>query len=262
MTLIGAGSMGGAMLKGWVAQGQSRVIDVVEPFPQAWLTDLAATGQIVLNPVPRAADIVVLAVKPQELPAIGAALGERLAPGGMILSILAGTPIVRLRALAPARAVARAMPNLPAQIGAGISALFVDSDDDADWDLAAGLLSPLGAVERLADEALIDVATAISGSGPGYFFAIAAALAEAGAALGLAPEAAMRLARATLVGAGALAGARGETLAALEAQVASRGGTTAAALAAMRDGDALPILMQRAASAALARAKALAQAKP
>jgi len=70
MTLIGAGSMGGAMLKGWVAQGQSRVIDVVEPFPQAWLTDLAATGHIALNPAPRLADIVVLAVKPRELPAI------------------------------------------------------------------------------------------------------------------------------------------------------------------------------------------------
>lgn len=238
VVLAGAGKMGGAMLSGWLARGlpASRVV-VIEPRPSPDIDALRARG-LKLNPAPGevgAAAAIVIAVKPQIFAEEAAALRAFIRPDGLVVSIMAGRTIAGI-ATACGGAVVRAMPNMPASIGRGMTVAAAAANvTAAQRAIADALLAATGAVEWIADEALMDAVTAVSGSGPAYFFLMAEALADAGIAQGLSPDAARQLAVATLHGAGLMAQRSDGDLARLRAEVTSRGGTTEAALRALAD---------------------------
>jgi pyrroline-5-carboxylate reductase len=263
LALVGAGKMGGAMLRGWLDGGLPAVaVAVIDPAPAPELAALAAARGFALNP-PAAAppEALILAVKPQMLDAAAPALARLAGPETLVISIIAGKTIADLQARLPdARAFVRAMPNTPAAVGRGVTGAAASADvSPAQRATAQALLSAVGRFEWLPDERFIDAVTAVSGSGPAYVFALVEALAEAGAALGLAEDVAMRLARATIEGAGELLHREPEVAAArLRENVTSPGGTTAAALAVLRAPDGLAALMRRAVAAAHKRAGELA----
>jgi pyrroline-5-carboxylate reductase len=265
LALVGAGKMGGAMLKGWLAGGLAPDrIAIVDPAPSPEIAALAAAHGIALNPPPAgrsAPKALVLAIKPQMLDAAAPELAGLAGAGTLVISIIAGKTIANLEARLPdARAFVRAMPNTPAAVGRGVTGAAANAAvTAAQRDMTRALLSTVGAFEWLPDESLIDAVTAVSGSGPAYAFALVEALAEAGAALGLPPDLAMRFARATVEGAGELMHREPETSASqLRENVTSPGGTTAAALAVLRAPDGLAALMRRAVAAAHRRAGELA----
>jgi pyrroline-5-carboxylate reductase len=264
LVLVGAGKMGGSMLEGWLKVGMKPSgVTVVDPRPSGEMTRFCAEKSIALNPVspPSAADVLVLAIKPQMLEDAAPALNSYLAPQTLIISILAGKTISDLKSRLPAAsAVVRAMPNLPASIGRGATGAATNAEVSEEQRLMAdALLSSNGIVEWLSSEDLIDAVTAVSGSGPAYVFHLVECLAEAGAAAGLPPDLAQRLARATVTGAGELLFQSNLHPATLRQNVTSPGGTTAAALEVlMRDPDGLKALMREAVAAAKRRAEELA----
>lgn len=199
---------------------------------------------------------LVLAVKPQQMNAVLAAIAGRSFP--VVVSIAAGVPTRRIEeALEPGTPVVRAMPNTPALVGRGITALAPGaSAKGAPMDLARELLGAVGEVVELAEEQ-IDAVTAVSGSGPAYFFLFMQALQESGVALGLSPDTALKLVLGTAEGAVALARRQEGDFAGLIAAVTSKGGTTERALAALHERD-LPGAVREAAQAACSRAKELA----
>ena len=166
------------------------------------------------------------------LEAAAPALAPLFETGSLLISILAGKTVANLAARLPARAIVRAMPNTPAAIGRGITGAYASAEvTPAQRETAQSLLSGVGAVEWVGAEHLIDAVTAISGSGPAYVFHLVEALAEAGAALGLPADLALRLARATVEGSGELLHRSPDTSAeTLRKNVTSPGGTTQAAL--------------------------------
>lgn len=207
------------------------------------------------------ADIVVLAVKPQQMAQVLAPLRSLLnARCPVVLSIAAGIRIADLQHWCGSKvAVIRAMPNRPALVGAGATGLFApDEVGAAARALAERVMRSCGAVVWVPREELIDVVTALSGSGPAYFFLLAAAMADAGAQLGLSPETARELAIATLHGAGLMATKSDGDLARLRAEVTSKGGTTEAALTVFDDAQ-LHAIVARALQAAAQRGRALAE---
>ena len=203
-------------------------------------------------------DVAVLAVKPA---AIEAAIAE-LPPARFYLSIAAGRTLRELEAAAgPGAAVVRAMPNTPAAIGLGVTALCAnDSVQSGDRALASSLMQAVGIVEWLEDEAAIDAVTAVSGSGPAYVFLLIECLTAAAIDVGLDPAMAERLATATVRGAGAYAARSGVDAAALRHQVTSPNGTTAAALEVLLDNGSLETLIRRAVRAAARRSRELGSA--
>ncbi|MGA2041792.1 MAG: pyrroline-5-carboxylate reductase [Roseiarcus sp.] len=265
LALVGAGKMGGALLEGWLEGGLPPAgVVVIEPAPSPSLAALVGARGLALNPDAagrRPPEALILAVKPQMLDAAAPELAELGGTDTLVISIVAGKTISDLRARLPgARAFVRAMPNTPAAVGRGVTGAAASADvTPAQRETTETLLSAVGRFEWLPDEDLIDAVTALSGSGPAYVFALVEAMAEAGAALGLAEDVAMRLARATVEGAGELMHRAPEVAAArLRENVTSPGGTTAAALAVLRAPDGLPALMRRALAAAHRRARQLA----
>jgi pyrroline-5-carboxylate reductase len=260
LVMLGCGKMGGAMLAGWLRQGLSPAsVWVLDPQPSDWVR---AQGVAVNADLPGNPAVVIIAVKPQMM---GQAL-PRLAPlgggGTLFVTVAAGTRIAAYEAvLGAATPVVRAMPNTPAAIGKGISALIGNRHaTEAHLALAEALLAAVGQTVRLADESQMDAVTAVSGSGPAYVFHLIETLAAAGAAEGLPPDLAMQLATATVAGAGALAEAADEPPAQLRVNVTSPGGTTAAALAILMDpATGFPALLDRAVKAAAARGRELAK---
>lgn len=260
VALVGAGAMGGALLSGWIDKG---AIDgarsaVFEPAPSAAVEALCGVSGLALNP-PRAArfDALVLAIKPQGLEA--AAAYRAMATEALVVSVLAGKSLAAISSVLGTTRIVRAMPNLPAMIGAGVSGLYAPANlSEADRRLAAHLMQAVGETVFVDSEAAIDVVTAISGSGPAYFFLLAEALEEAARDLGLGEEAARLLARATLIGAGRVLEKDERETAGLRRAVTSPGGTTEAALKVLDgEGDTVRVLMKKAAAAAFARAQAL-----
>jgi pyrroline-5-carboxylate reductase len=253
--------MGGAMLEGWLAVGlDPSAVAVIEPAPSPEIEALSRARGIRLNPEnPRPSEIVVLAVKPQTLPAAAEAVAPLVGPDTLLVSILAGKTIADLRARIPgARAIVRAMPNLPASVRRGATAAAASPDvSDAQRAAAQALLAAVGTVEWLDDEALIDAVTALSGSGPAYVFHLVECLAEAGAAAGLPPDVAGRLARAMVIGSGELLAQSELSAAELRQNVTSPGGTTAAALAVLTAKPGLSGLMRDTVAAAKRRAEEL-----
>lgn len=265
LALAGAGKMGGALLDGWLDMGlDPRRVIVIDPHAaEAALERFAAQG-VAVNP-PAASigpvDTLVLAIKPQSLVAAAPGLARFAGPGTLLVSIVAGKTTADLKAAFPAAgAIARAMPNTPAAVRHGITGIFVTAAvSTARRGTLDVLLGAVGAVEWVADEALIDAVTAVSGSGPAYVFYLTECLARAGVKAGLPSAAAERLARATVEGAGALMAAAPDMPPGLLRQnVTSPGGTTAAALAVLMADDRLARAMDEAVEAARHRAQDLA----
>ena len=258
LVLLGCGKMGSAILAGWIGGGlDPNAVWVVDPYPSNWLT---TQGVHVNEDLPDAPSVLLVAVKPQVM---DTALPQAAAFGGgstLIVSIAAGTPIARYEAAFGARTpVVRTMPNTPAAVGRGITALIGNAvASPAHMALAEGLMAAVGQTVRLETEAQMDAVTAVSGSGPAYVFHLIEALAAAGEAQGLPPELAMALARATVAGAGDLAEKADESPAQLRINVTSPAGTTEAALKVLMDpATGLPPLMARAVKAAADRSREL-----
>jgi pyrroline-5-carboxylate reductase len=261
--LVGAGKMGSAMLEGWLALGlDPRWAAVLEPQPTRELAALAGRG-LRLNPAPSTIGevaAIVIAVKPQVAAEVVATLTPFVGAGTAVVSIMAGRTLAFLeQALTQRAALVRAMPNTPAAIGRGITVAVPNVRVSArQRELVHALLSAIGAVEWIDDEALMDAVTAVSGSGPAYVFLLAEALALAGARAGLPDDLAARLARATVAGSGELLARSPLDPATLRQNVTSPGGTTAAALDVLMAENGLKTLMERAVAAATARSRELA----
>jgi pyrroline-5-carboxylate reductase len=265
LLLVGCGKMGSAMLEGWLSSGVASRVVVVEPQGGApsdpRVTPCAGPAQI---PADFRPDAVVLAVKPQAMdmaaPPYAAFVGGDPAASPVFLSVAAGKTIAYFEGILGGRAaVVRAMPNTPAAIGRGITAACPNANvPEARRRLCDALLSAVGEVAWIEDEGLIDAVTGVSGSGPAYVFLLAEALAEAGRAAGLPEDLAMRLARATVSGAGELMHRSPEPAAQLRKNVTSPNGTTQAALEVLMAPDGLQPLMTRAVAAATRRSKELA----
>lgn len=258
---MGAGRMGGAMAQRWLAQGlpKERLL-VCDPAPSQMIRAWAADKEVKLVATPQGAKpaCIVLAIKPQHMGEVLPTLAGLLDARPVILSIAAG---VKLAAIleglgAPDLPAARAMPNFPALVGKGISAVWGNAAlDEAKRRDSESLLSVLGRVCWLKEESELDAATAISGSGPAYFFYLVEALTEAAVDLGLDRQLGRQLAQETAIGAGALLAQEGADAKTLCGQITSPGGTTEAALNLLMP--ELEKLMKRAAQAAAARAAAL-----
>ncbi len=259
LVLLGCGKMGSAMLQGWLGRGLPPTsVWVQDPAPSDWLEGL---GLNLNAPLPDSPAIVLIAVKPQmmtdALPTL-AALGNGET---LFVSVAAGTPIATFEAILGDRTpVIRAMPNTPAAVGQGITAMIGNSiSSDVQMAQAEDLLSAVGLTVRLASEEQMDAVTGLSGSGPAYVFHMIECMAAAGEAQGLAPEMAMTLAKATVAGAGALAMQAEETPAQLRKNVTSPNGTTQAGLEVlMNDTSGLPPLVTATVAAAADRSRELA----
>ncbi len=259
LVLLGCGKMGSAMLAGWLDSGLPvGSVWVIDPKPSDWVSGL---GVHINEDLPERPAIVLVAVKPQMM---GDALPSLVALGGggtLFVSVAAGTSIATFEeVLGAGTPIVRAMPNTPAAIGQGITALIGNGAASAgDVDLAEVLLSAVGQVVRLQSEAQMDAVTGVSGSGPAYVFHLIETLAAAGVAQGLPSGLAMQLAKATVAGAGALAMSAEENPAQLRVNVTSPNGTTQAALEVLMDeDDGFPALLRRAVAAAAGRSKELA----
>ena len=260
--LAGAGKMGGAMLDAWVALGLSPAnVVVLEPQPSPDIAALTERGVRLNPPRDSVGDIAaaVLAVKPQIAPEVLAALAPFVAGATVVLSIMAGRTLRFLADNLPGAALVRAMPNTSAAIGRAITVAIANPRVSPEQRaLVDALLSAVGAVEWITDEALMDAVTALSGSGPAYVFLLAESMARAGAAAGLPPTLAATLARATVAGAGELLNRSLLDPATLRQNVTSPGGTTAAALEVLMAQDGLERLMTAAVAAATKRSRDLA----
>jgi pyrroline-5-carboxylate reductase len=262
VALVGAGKMGAAMLEGWLASGldPNRVV-VVDPNPADDIRALAQRGVIINPPAGAVADLaaVVLAVKPQVAPDVMESVAQMVSQHTLLLSVMAGRTIAFLEKAVPGAAVVRTIPNTPAAIGRGITVAVPNAKvSPAQRKLADDLLAATGAIEWVDDEALIDAATAVSGSGPAYVFLLTEALAKAGIAAGLPQPLAENLARATVSGSGELLRRSPLDPATLRKNVTSPAGTTAAALDILMGPEGLEKLMRDAVAAAARRSRELA----
>jgi pyrroline-5-carboxylate reductase len=258
LVLLGCGKMGSAMLNGWLRSGlPPKSVWVIDPHPSPWLLKQGVHigGDLPANPA-----IAIIAVKPQmmleALPDVKAlGNGETL-----VISIAAGTSIATFEAmLGDQTPIVRAMPNTPAAIGRGITAMIGNSKvKPDDMDLAEALLLSIGQTVRLDTEDQMDAVTAVSGSGPAYVFHLIEALAAAGEAEGLSADLAMQLAKATVGGAGELAEDVDDTPTQLRINVTSPNGTTQAALEVLMDPQTgFAPLVRRAVAAAADRSREL-----
>ncbi len=250
--------IGGLLAKGCAAED----VVVVEPLAEARERLVARYG-VRVSAAPdaalRAAETLVLAVKPQDLRRALAPLAP-LAGEQLVISIAAGVRLSDIaRWLGGHRRLVRSMPNMPALIGCGISALHALPEvDAAGRRRAEAVLGAVGTIVWVEEERLLDPVTALSGSGPAYVFWFIEQLAACGEALGLPREVAARLALETVLGAARLAAQSDETPAALRARVTSRGGTTEAALKAF-DAEQLAQRLHRALQAAARRGAELGE---
>ncbi|MEM7778344.1 MAG: pyrroline-5-carboxylate reductase [Pseudomonadota bacterium] len=268
IVLVGCGKMGGAMLTGWLERGLSPgQVLVQEPHPSDEIADqLARTGirrvdQIDASDVTAPPTVVVMAVKPQVMDDVFASVVPRLGSDTVVLSIAAGRTIASFEALSgPSTPVVRSIPNTPAAIGRGITVCAGNSQvNDHHRDLCDTLLSALGDVAWVDQEALIDAATAVSGSGPAYVFLLAECLADAARAVGLKSDLAKQLADATVSGAGELLRQSDLPAETLRRNVTSPNGTTQAALDVLMADDGMKPLLTSAVRAAQKRSEELSR---
>lgn len=260
LVLLGCGKMGSAMLAGWLEGGlPASSVWVLDPHPSDWLqgTEVQINVDLPANPA-----LVLVAVKPQMM---GEALPKLQALGNgetLFVSVAAGTSIASFEAaLGDQTPIVRAMPNTPAAIGQGITALIGNERATAaNLDMAEELLAAIGQTVRLETEAQMDAVTGVSGSGPAYVFHLIETLAAAGEAQGLPADLAMQLAKATVAGAGALAKVAEESPSQLRVNVTSPNGTTQAALEVlMQEQGGFPDLLKQAVAAATNRSKELSR---
>jgi len=264
LCILGAGNMGRALIGGLLRSGRrAEHLSVGESQPAARTAlarDLGIMAAADNGAAVAGAAIVVLAVKPQEAAAVLTPLAPVLGmEKPLLLSVLAGVRVAELESwCGPGVPVLRAMPNRAALIGAGASGLYAPSTVSPEQRAAAEqVLKAVGEVVWVPGEAGLDVVTALSGSGPAYFFLLAELMAEAGEELGLEAVTARRLAATTLYGSGLLVQSGHADLTRLRAEVTSKGGTTEAALAVFADAD-LRATVRRALAAAVQRSRQLA----
>ncbi|MFI5000379.1 MAG: pyrroline-5-carboxylate reductase [Reyranellales bacterium] len=261
LLLVGCGKMGGAMLDGWLARGLAAADAIVaEPVAairpnKPGLRVVASTSEVGETP-----EIVVLAVKPQSMDAVLPDLKRFAEAGSVFLSIAAGKTLRYFAShLGAAAKVVRAMPNTPAAVRQGITVATPSREVSAgEKKRCHELLEAVGQVLWVEDEALMDPVTALSGSGPAYVFLLVEAMAAAGARLGLSPDMAMQLARATVSGSGELLRQSSEPAQQLRVNVTSPGGTTAEALKILMAPDGIQPVFDKALAAASRRSRELA----
>ncbi len=240
---FGCGNMGGAMLAGWLAGGFApETFTVVDPFMVTAPSGVKLLREAPIGQLP--APVVLLGFKPQQLIEAAAAVRPHVGRETVLLSILAGADIGTLRGLFPdAGAIVRVMPNLAAALGKSPVALFGDAHEQARL-LTEQLMAPLGSAEWLADEADMDLVTALAGSGPAFVYRFIDALAQAASELGLPRAQADRLALTMVEGAAALAAASPHGPGELARRVASPGGVTQVGIDVLDASDRLVLLMQ------------------
>lgn len=265
IALIGAGQMGGALAKGWLRDGtdvlSAKDLVIIDPAPsedvEALISEysLEQHEAMTLKLAPSVRSIV-LAVKPAMIEKVAEFLAPTLHADTMVISIMAGITIKRLTELFGERPIIRAMANTPSAVGAGISVCVSNPAAEDREDEATALLGVAGEVEWIRDERMMGAVTAVSGSGPAYVFLLAEALEGAAFGEGLPRELAEKLARQTIIGAGALLEASGKTPQELRRAVTSPNGTTQAALdVLMGSGGGLPELVRMAVNAAERRSR-------
>jgi pyrroline-5-carboxylate reductase len=264
IAIIGAGNMGRALIGGLLASGTDRArIHVIDSQPAALEAASRQFGIAVTPDSAAAAErapVVILAVKPQDMQPAVTTLEPRIrAHRPLVISVAAGIPLAAIsRWLNGYPRIVRTMPNRPALLGCGVTALFASGAvGDADRALASSLLATVGAVVWVANEAELDAVTAVSGSGPAYFFLLIELLEAAAREQGLPADVARTLSIETAYGAGCLARERQHAPAELRAQVTSKGGTTEAALREFESAD-LRGIVSRAVAAATRRSAELA----
>lgn len=268
LLLVGAGKMGGAMLEGWLSSGlKAADVIVQDPAPPPEIADLlmqhgirrierVATGDLEMPP-----SVILMAVKPQIMDQVFPTVAPLAGPDTLTLSIAAGRTIASFeKHLANGRAVVRSIPNTPAAVGRGITVCAGNTHATTHHrDICTKLLSAIGEVGWVDNEDLINVATAVSGSGPAYVFLLAESLTKAGIAQGLEPELAARLAAATVAGSGELMRQSELPPATLREKVTSPNGTTYAALQVlMAENNGMDQLLHKAVDAATKRSRELA----
>lgn len=264
IVVIGFGNMGQALVRGWLAKGRAAssigVIDTV-PAARAAAGKLGVAAEARVG-APARADVVVLAVKPNQVADVLPQCAAFARGGAVFLSIAAGKTLGELaKGLGQGAAVVRAMPNTPAAIGRGMTALVANAAVSGSQRALCGeLLAAVGSVAWLDDERHMDAVTAISGSGPAYVFLLIECLERAGVELGLDAELAKQLALATVSGAGEYAAQAPEAPADLRRRVTSPNGTTQAALDVLMAEPGMRELLVRATDAAARRSRELARA--
>jgi len=260
--LLGFGNMGQALVNGWLAPAYgARTITVVDPHPAAQAAARERGLRVSTGESAGEADVVVVAVKPAQLREALRAIPPGVRSRAVFVSIVAGKTTAELaKSLGDDAAVVRAMPNTPAAIGQGVTALFARPNvSDVQRRISGDLMAAVGRVEWIEDEALMDVVTALSGSGPAYVFLLIECLTEAGRELGLSPDLAARLATETVAGAGAYARHSGQPADELRRRVTSPKGTTQAALEVLQSEHGLEQLIRRAVRAAAKRSRELSR---
>ena len=264
LVLVGAGKMGGALLEGWLKSGAdpARIV-AFDPAPPAEVKAMLAEKGIRLNPKISDitdAEVIIVAVKPQVMEDVLPGIVPLKISKPLILSVAAGKTIAGFeRHFGADAAVIRTIPNTPAAVGRGITAMASNPNvSAAQMQLARQLLSAVGEVVTVDDEAMIDAVTAVSGSGPAYVFYLTECLAAAGEKVGLPAGLAMQLARATVSGSGELMRQSGIEAATLRQNVTSPKGTTYAALQVLMAEDGMQPLFDKAIEAATRRSRELA----
>jgi pyrroline-5-carboxylate reductase len=265
IVFVGGGNMATALISGLrAADTAGGAITVIEPDADK---RAALTADYVVRTLAQAttdtlaADVLVLAVKPQIIAAVAHELAGQLgAAKPLVISIAAGVPLAGLKQwLGPDLAYIRCMPNTPALIGAGATALYAEDSVNADQrELAERMLATAGITAWVDSEAALDAVTATSGSGPAYFFAFMEAMVVGAEALGLDGQTARTLVLQTALGAARMVNESSDDPATLRQKVTSPGGTTEAALQQFNEGD-LKALVAHAMAAAAQRADTLAQ---
>src|SRR5262245_21521864 len=264
LVLVGAGKMGGAMLEGWLSSGTDPAkIVIIDPAPPPEIKKLIQAKKLRFNADVRElrdCEIVVVAVKPQSADEAVAQLAALKSFRPLVLSIVAGKRISFFEGHFGADApIVRSMPNTPAAVGRGITAMSPNRNVSLQQKaLAEALLSAVGEVVTVGEEGQLDAVTAVSGSGPAYVFYLTECMTEAGKKLGLSEELATRLARATVSGAGELMARSGLPAATLRQNVTSPKGTTYAALQVLMRGSGMMALFEEALREAEKRSRELA----
>jgi len=264
LVLIGAGKMGTAMLEGWLKAGVTGdQVVIFDPAPPPETVALIKSHAIAHNPAPDTVtgiEVILLAIKPQMVDEVLPGLKALAREKPLVVSVVAGKTIAALKGhFGQDVPVIRTIPNTPSAVGRGITAMAPGNDvSGAQVDLATALLTAIGEVVTVDDEGLIDTATAISGSGPAYIFYMTECLTEAGKALGLPDDVAVKLARATVAGAGELMRVTGTDAATLRQNVTSPKGTTYAALQVLMADDGMESLLRKATAEAEKRSRELA----
>lgn len=262
VTLVGAGNMGGAMLRGWLANGMdASQVTVIDPAPSQAMNDYLKEVGIRCEASADSAtftDVLIVAVKPQMMEKVLPSLAPLVGDNTVIVSVAAGTKLETLTAPFSNPAAIRVMPNTPSLVGRGMSVGCPNSAaTESHRQQVALLLQAIGHVEWVNDESLIDAVTAVSGSGPAYVFYLAECMAAAGVKAGLPQDLAMTLARETVSGAGELLRQSEDDPTTLRTNVTSPGGTTAAALEVLMADNGMSELFIKAISAAKRRSEEL-----